>query len=138
MKLKDLTDSQKKSLQSAIDSFFEKYLDVFAITVCTSDGFDLAAVIDEGIKSERLLEVDKISAMASTMCSLSTAASNHILGSDLQNTTIEAQNDCNIILVRTTFIDIDCVIFAASSEKVSLAELRFITRNLTKEIQEIK
>jgi len=97
MKITDLSKNQKDQLNTLLNDFFSKYLDIFAVTVCTSDGFDLYSVIESSIQKTRLLEADKISAMSSTMCSLSAAASNHILESNLRNTTIEAEDGSNVI-----------------------------------------
>ena len=137
MKITDLNKNQKDQLNTLLNNFFSKYLDIFAVTVCTSDGFDLCSVIEGSIQKTRLLEADKISAMSSTMCSLSTAASNHILDSDLQNTTIEAEDGSNVILLKVSFIELECVIFAAATDKVSLAELRFITKQLANGIEKV-
>ena len=137
MKITDLNKNQKDQLNVLLNNFFSKYLDIFAVTVCTSDGFDLSSVIEDSIQKTRLLEADKISAMSSTMCSLSAAASNHILDSNLQNTTIEAEDGSNIILLKVSFIELECVIFTAATDKVSLAELRFITKQLAREIEKL-
>lgn len=131
MSIENLNEQNKELLKALLEEFSSNYFEVNVISVCTSDGFDLHFIS----KKDTNLEADKVSAIASTLCSLSNASSEQISNSRLELTTIESENGCNILLMKTFFSEIDCVICAEASDKMSLAELRFITNALSKKIK---
>jgi len=131
MSIESLNEQSKKLLKALLENFSANYFEINVVSICTSDGFDLHFIS----KKDSSLEADKVSAIASTLCSLSNASSEQISNSRLELTTIESENGRNIILMKTTFLELDCVICAEASESMSLAELRFITNELSKKIK---
>jgi len=128
-----ITSDSKNLLKELLEAFSTKYTEVQVVSVCTSDGFNLRTISD----SESDVEPDKLSAIASTLCSISNAAAEQVSKSSLTLTTIESENGRNILLMKTTFSDTDCVICTQATKKMSLAELRFITNTLSKNILKI-
>ena len=133
MNIKNITEIERESLKRLLEEFSEKYLEAQVVSVCTSDGFDLCFVS----KLNDTLEADKVSAISSTLCSLSNAASEQISNSALTITTIESVNGRNILLMKTTFCELECVICVEGTSKMSLAELRFVTNTLSEKVMNI-
>lgn len=131
--MENITESQKAALEALVTSFFNKTGAIKLISVCTSDGFDLFYAS----RKARKIEGDKIAAVSSTLCSISSASADKISSGKFKIATIESDIG-NILFLRTKVGDIDCALCVEGSINISLGTLRFISQRLAKEIEELK
>lgn len=131
--MKEIADKQKASLHALAMSFFNKTGAIKLISVCTSDGFDLFYAS----RKARQIEGDKIAAISSTLCSISSASAEKISSGKFKIATIESDIG-NILFLRTEFAGLDCALCIEGSTNMSLGTLRFISQRLAKEIEELE
>ena len=130
MLITDLKEQDKKLLHDLVEELSSDYNEVQIVSVSTSDGFNLSFISKKGT-----IEDDKVAAVASTLCSISTAVSEQISNGSLKTITIESDNGRNTLLMKASFFEIDCVACIEATKNMSLAELRFISNNFVKKIK---
>lgn len=115
-----------KTLNKLLDEFIESNTSIELVGLSTSDGFVIGMRRNERIT----VEFDKISAIASSLCSLSDSAAASIINQSFLMTTVETESG-NILFLRTKYLHYSCVVCIAVKEDLSLAQTRFISLRLT-------
>jgi predicted regulator of Ras-like GTPase activity (Roadblock/LC7/MglB family) len=122
----------KSEVSEKIAEVFCKNHEIMMINLSTTDGFHLEHYTNELVD----IEADKIAAIASTLCALSSSSATQIMKQEFNITTIE--NDTgNILFVSTKYLDLQCVLTLAAKSEMLLAQARFFTLNLAKIISNI-
>lgn len=107
--------------------------EIFLVSLCTADGFNIKSIASESLA----VEADKVSAIASTICSLSDSAASQIMQIGSQTTTIETSNG-NILFLSAKLLGKDCVLTLAAKSSMQLANARFAVMRLAQGIAAIE
>ncbi len=103
-----------------------------AINLSTADGFTLYASTDEAFD----LEKDKLSAVSSSLLSLSNAACRQLIESQLVNTIIESEAG-NIIILKTQYQNKSCALCVITGVELTLGKARYYAIKLAESITAI-
>ncbi len=122
----------KEKLEQILKAVCINRREIFLTSLCTVDGFNIKSVTS----SSHTTEVDKLAAMASTICSLSDASANQIMQLPSNFTTIETEGG-NILFLTTKLLNKDCVLTLAARSSMQLANARFEALRLAKSIAEL-
>lgn len=122
----------KQELNQLFDAFINSDTSIELVNLSTSDGFVITSRCSGNVETE----VDKIAAIASSLCSLSNSAANGIIKESFLVTTIET-NGGNILFLRCSYLEYTCVLSVALKANISLAQSRFLSRRLIENIQNI-
>ena len=98
-----------------------------ALNVTTVDGFSLFSHSQEGFD----LEVDKLSAVTSSLTALSQAASKQVIGAQFESTCIETDQGL-IFMVQTRYQEKDCILSLISGDNPNLGQIRYFVLRLAK------
>lgn len=108
-----------------INSYFDENSDIEIINLCSSDGFPIYSLFKKNI----LIEEYKLSAISSTLCSLSNSASKDISDQQLIVCSIETELK-NILFFRVSIFNQDYVLTIMTCEGVSLGESHYKANKL--------
>ncbi len=129
MNQQEIKEKLKGALQAAIKDEFKSNSEILMISLCTTDGFH--------IHSERTdafdLEETKMSAMSSTLFSLSKACAEIQKGNTLNIATVETENT-HFFFLKTDILNLNCVLSFAVHSKLSLAQGRFHAKRLSEKL----
>jgi len=137
--MSDKINRQKivSKLRQLLDVEFSRTLesnhDILMLNLSTTDGFNLHTSSTEAIE----IEPSKMAAMASTIFSLSQAATEVFNEANLDISTIETAQG-NLLFLRTRLLTLKCVLSMATNTNTSLAEARFLTKRLAKTLGTVK
>ncbi|RBP51166.1 roadblock/LC7 domain-containing protein [Arenicella xantha] len=106
--------------------------EIFLVSLCTADGFNIRSFASETLS----VEADKVSAIASTIGSLSDSASRQIMLVESQTTTIETANG-NILFLSCMLVGKPCVLTLAAKSSMQLANARFAVMRLAQALAKI-
>jgi|GEM_PF-2355490 len=121
--------SVKDELVKLIDNVFVKKSDLKNINLSTSDGFCIYSLSRNTIE----IEDDKLAAIASTLCALSEATSDQLIGSSLATIIIETEAG-HALFMSTQYLSHPAILSICVSTKTMLAEARFLTKRLSEQI----
>ncbi len=122
----------KRKLEHMFQEIININDDINAVSLCTADGFTIQSVLD----GKRTIEEDKLSAVTSSLSSLSNAASQQIINAQLVNTVIETQNG-DILIVRTKYSGKQAVLSVITGAKQNLGKARYYAIKLAEAIVNI-
>lgn len=100
-----------------------------AVNLSTEDGFTLFSCAVNGYSVEK----DKLSAVSSSLLSLSNAATNQLMQSQLSNTVIEA-NDGIMVTVKTKYKGKLAVLCVIAEMRLNVGKARYYSVKLAQEI----
>lgn len=123
---------QKQHIASILDQAFNENEDIGLISISTTDGFSIYTIN----KQELTIEVDKLAAMSSALCSLSSASAEQLTKDGLRMATVETEKG-NILFRRAEFYHLSCVVSMVGKSSVSLAEARFVLKRLTDAVEKL-
>lgn len=112
-------------LRQIINDFYSHDTDVNLVSLCTPDGFE----IHQSSMDKFQAVPDKISAIASTLSSISDSIANEIIESPFKVTTIET-NEGNFVCIYTQYLQQNVVLTICAGSDMSLGVLRVKTRHL--------
>jgi len=113
-------------LEDILKLFLHENKDITHINFCTIDGFFLGMAEAD----HNAIEKDKMSAISSTLCSLSNSAVSEIIGQGLDVCSIES-GGASIILVRVEYKGTECVLTVVNRDSITLGEARYKTKKLS-------
>lgn len=98
-----------------------------SLNLTTVDGFALFSHMSDDFK----IEVDKLSAVTSSLTALSHAASKQIINAKFESTCIETDQGL-LYMVKTTYQKKDCILSLISGDQPNLGHIRFYVLKLAK------
>lgn len=122
----------KPELLEGIKQLCDGDIDVILVSLCTTDGFAIKSFASKDLSKE----ADKLAAMSSTISALSDSTAKQILHNQFDVTIIESSSG-NMLFVRTTYLDIPCVLTLAVGSRMTLAMARYKTKMLAENISKI-
>ncbi|MFQ3244368.1 MAG: putative regulator of Ras-like GTPase activity (Roadblock/LC7/MglB family) [Arenicella sp.] len=122
----------KPELLEGIKDLCENNREVFLVSLCTTDGFSIKSFASKKLSAES----DKLAAMSSTIAALSDSAAKQIL-KDQFNIAIVETNSGNMLLVRSEYLGLPCVLTVAARTSMLLATARYKTKKLAESINNI-
>lgn len=122
----------KKELLEGIKELCNNNKDILLVSLATTDGFAIKSVALKELNAES----DKLAAMSSTISSLSDSSAKQVLQDQFDITIVETKSG-NLLFVRTTYLDLPCVLTIATRAGMQLATSRYKTINLAKAISKI-
>jgi predicted regulator of Ras-like GTPase activity (Roadblock/LC7/MglB family) len=122
----------KAELLEGIKDLCENNRDVFLVSLCTTDGFSIKSFASKALSAES----DKLAAMSSTIAALSDSSAKQVL-KDQFNITIVETNSGNMLLVRSEYLGLPCVLTVAARTSMTLATARYKTKKLAEIINNI-
>jgi len=123
--------SQELSIEEKMQILFDEKFDISLLSLSSADGFDIHT-----LSRNVDIEYDKVSAIASTLCSVSDASAKQIFQEDFNITTVEMNNGL-LLFLKVKLQDSYNVLCLAANNKLSLGEARFYAQQLVKEIESI-
>ncbi|AOE49138.1 roadblock/LC7 domain-containing protein [Kangiella sediminilitoris] len=111
----------KQHLENTFDVFINKYFDLEMISLCTADGFGIL----HKSKGKSDVELDRLSAITSSLVSLGDASSNQVIGGALNSTIVETDNG-NLLIKKITMADKPLVLSIVTSKKMLLGEANYL------------
>ena len=124
---------EHQKLQQFIHKVMDQADDVLAINLSTVDGFTILNHTNEGYA----IDGEKLSAVSSSLQSLSQAATQQLMKSELNNTIIESAAG-NFILLSTTYLSKKAVLCFISGTSLNVAKSRYFAVQLAQLITNIK
>ncbi len=122
----------KAELLEGIKDLCDNNKGIQVVSLSTTDGFSVKSFASKQLNAES----DKLAAMSSTIYSLSNSAAQQILMDEFDSTIVETESG-NMLFVRTTYLDLPCVLTIAARSDMQLATVRYKTKNLAQDISEI-
>jgi len=122
----------KPELLDSIKELCKNNREVFIVSLCTSDGFSIKSFASKALN----MESDKLAAMSSTISALSDSTAKQLLQSEFKIASIEAESG-TMLLVRTRYLGVSCVLTVAANTKMALATARYKTKILAEAISAI-
>ena len=122
----------KPELLESIKDLCENNTDVLLVSLATTDGFSIKSLISKGLDAE----ADKLAAMSSTISSLSDSSAKQIFNDEFAIAIVETMSG-NMLFVRTSYLDLPCVLTIAARSGMPLGTARFKTKNLAQDISNI-
>lgn len=122
----------KPELLEGIKELCDNNREIFLISLCTADGFSIKSFASKDLSSE----ADKLAAMSSTISALSDSSAKQVLQDQFEITIVETSSG-NMLFVRTSYLDLPCVLTIAARTKMALATARYKTKRLAQMIGEI-
>lgn len=122
----------KPELLEGIKELCENDRDVLLVSLSTTDGFSIKSFASKVLNAE----ADKLAAMSSTISSLSDSSAKQILKDQFDITIVETKSG-NMLFVRTSYLDLPCVLTIAAKNGIPLATARYKTKKLAQSISEI-
>lgn len=122
----------KSELLTAIKTLCQENKEFFLVSLCTTDGFSIQTIASKKFSGE----ADKLAAMSSTIGSLSDSSAKQVLENEFKITIVESEAG-NILFIKTTYLDLQCVLTIASRHQLALATARFKTKEFAKAISKI-
>ncbi len=116
-------------LLEGIKALCQENREVLLVSLCTTDGFSIKSFASRELNAE----ADKLAAMSSTIAALSDSSATQVMR-DQFNITIVETGSGNLLFVRTSYLDLPCVLTIATSDKMALATARYKTKRLAEEI----
>lgn len=132
---KEIMDNSDKYMLyvNIVEAYFKDNKGLKLISLCTSDGFPIAAAK----KSYLLIENDKFAAASSTLFSVSNAVASQFFDLSFDVTTIESDQGniaVNSILIEET----DCILCIAGDAGMNVGTLRLHIRRCADELVRMK
>jgi predicted regulator of Ras-like GTPase activity (Roadblock/LC7/MglB family) len=124
---------EHQKLHQFIHKVLEQADDVLAINLSTVDGFTIINHTADGVT----IDGDKLSAVSSSLQSLSQAATQQLMKSQLNNTIIESEAG-NMILLSTTYLAKKAVLCFISGSGLNVAKSRYFAVQLAQLIANIE
>lgn len=132
MNREEIKAKLKDAVHEAIANEFESNGEILMISLGTTDGFH--------IRSERAdsfdLEESKMSAMSSTLFSLSKACADVQEDNMLNIATVETER-AHFLFLKTDILSLNCVLSVVVNAKLSLAQGRFHAKRLSSRLNEL-
>lgn len=122
----------KDSVHEAIVSEFDSSSDILMISLATTDGFHIRSARSESFE----LEETKMSAMSSTLFSLSKACAEVQKNNVLNIATVETEK-AHFLFLKTDILSLNCVLSVVVNAKLSLAQGRFHALRLSKRLSKL-
>ncbi len=120
---------------SVLDALFKKllqYNDIKAISLSTEDGFTIHSVLAGSF----VIEEDKLSAVVSSLASLSDAAAQQVIQAALLHTVIETEQG-DVLILKTYYRRQAVVLCLITTAKQSLGKARYYAVKLAQAIKKI-
>lgn len=121
-----------EKLSKVMTELKNKLPDIRIVHIATADGI---SVFSHYFTADEVKE-DKLAAVASSITSLSRAASKHVLGEDFANTVIETGQGI-MLLVQCEYQGRSCVLSVTAGRQHNLGQVRYFTFKLAKYIESI-
>lgn len=118
-----------KELEHLFINFFKQVGYGKALNLSTVDGFTVLSQTIDGYE----LEADKLSAVTSSLASLSNAAAQQLIQSQLLNTTIETDNG-DLIILKTQYHGKSAILCVITDKQLSLGKSRYYSIKLAEAI----
>ena len=128
-----LDEVQRQHVCALIDKEFDGNSDMNLIAISTTDGFSIYLRHTEAFE----IEIDKLAALSSALCSLGNASAEQLIKDNFQMATVETASG-NVLFLRTRLYGLSCVISMVAAVDMSLAEARFVTKRLSDAIAELR
>lgn len=122
----------KLDLLQYMKKLFEDNSEITLVSLCTTDGFPINHVSTNELSEQ----ADKLAAISSTLSALSGSSAIQMQQGQCDITIIEATFG-NILCVKTSYLETQCVLTVVANIKMSLAEARYKTKKMSQEIAEI-
>lgn len=122
-------DMKKKEVADIFNNMFDKYFDLKMLSLCSCDGFGLL----HKSRLENPVELDKVSAITSSMVSLGNASSKQIIGGALNSTIVETDNG-NLLIKRVVLAKKELVLSIVTSKKMLLGEANYLIGDCAKKL----
>ncbi len=119
-------------LDMIFNQLIEKNDDIQGVSLSTVDGFTVHSVMD----TKHPIEDDKLSAVVSSLASLSNAASQQVINAQLLNTVIETKNG-DILIISTQYQKKPAVLCVITGSKQNLGKARYYALKLAQAIVNI-
>jgi predicted regulator of Ras-like GTPase activity (Roadblock/LC7/MglB family) len=119
-----------EKLKYLAEKFFNGYEQILKLNLTSMDGFTIYSRQIEGGE----FETDKISAVVSSLTSLSQVTSSQLLASQLLNTVIETDKG-NMIMFPTVYQDEPAILIVISNVKFKPDEINNIVHQLAEDIK---
>jgi predicted regulator of Ras-like GTPase activity (Roadblock/LC7/MglB family) len=111
-------------LGKLIDQAVKQARFVRAINLSSVDGFTHHSYTADGIQGD-----DKLSAVSSSLISLSNAATSQLMNTQLISTVIES-NDGNMVLLKTRYLNKDAVLCFIADSHLNVGQTRYFAHKL--------
>lgn len=116
-------------MSNQFNAFFDKlktkFIDLKIIALTTADGFPIYC----DVQGKNQVESEKVSAVSSSLMSLSNAAAKQMVGHALESTTIETDNG-NMFLCNTEVKEKKCVLCIVTGAKENIGHARYYTQQI--------
>ncbi|WP_018624075.1 roadblock/LC7 domain-containing protein [Kangiella aquimarina] len=120
---------KKEEINKLFEGLLNKYFDLKMVSLCTSDGFGI-------LHQSRLddeVELDRVSAITSSLVSLGNASSKQIIGGNLHSTIVETDNG-NLLIKKLKLAEKELVLSIVTSKKMLLGEANYLITMCAKNI----
>ena len=118
--------NQNSELKEMMAELLNNDADYDLISLCTVDGFSIECLESGNIG----VESDKLSAMASTFCSMGNSISEQMLKRDFNISSVEASG-AHMLFSCTSYMDRPCVLTVVTRGRISVGEARYKTKRLS-------
>ena len=127
------SDLKHSELDTLAQECFKTQTELSVLNVCTTDGFGIIGYAREGHD----LELDKVSAMASSLCAIGSSSVKMITGDQADIMTLESSSG-SILFQRAEYADHEVVITLATSAELPLAHARFLLKRFRDQLEQAK
>ena len=124
-----LNNLNLEKLSAIMDKSFKENQAIDLLSISTIDGFNIHCIKS----SDKHIEVDKLSAIASSVYALSAASAKEISASDLAAITVETKQG-NLFILNSTFYEKAVVLTISSTNDMPLGQVRYIATRLRDEL----
>lgn len=120
---------KKEDINQLFEGLLSKHFDLQMVSLCTSDGFGI-------LHQSRLddeVELDRVSAITSSLVSLGNASSKQIIGGNLHSTIVETDSG-NLLIKKLKLVEKELVLSIVTSKKMLLGEANYLISQCAKKL----
>ncbi|MBD3653862.1 roadblock/LC7 domain-containing protein [Kangiella sp.] len=123
---------KKEVVNQLFEGLLDKYFDLKMVSLCTSDGFGVLhkARLDDEV------ELDRVSAITSSLVSLGNASSKQIIGGNLHSTIVETDSG-NLLIKKLKLAEKELVLSIVTSKKMLLGEANYLISQCAKKLTQL-
>jgi len=120
----------KKTIDKLFAAIMKKQVLFKAISLSTADGFTVSSTVADSNDSDQ----DRLSAVSSSLASLSHAAAKQLMNAKMSNTIIETDTGADMLIVKTRYEKKDAVLCVITENNENLGKARYYAMKLALEI----
>lgn len=123
---------KKETLNNLFEALLSKYFDLQMVSLCTSDGFGVL----HKARLQGEVELERISAITSSLVSLGSASSKQIIGGNLHSTIVETDSG-NLLMKKLKLAEKELVLSIVTSKKMLLGEANYVISQCAKTLSKL-